>query len=157
MRLSLSAGAVAAFCLSFSIVSVALAARRDFVGTASCGACHPQILAAWKATPHARAATSLGPKPAARCLACHGTGDAPAGRAYFAEVGCEACHGAGAHYATDDLMRDRPLALALGLVDLTVPATRTAVCARCHSSTSTRLRPVDLTKPVHPAPPAPAS
>lgn len=150
MRTSNAALAIATFIALLAAASTALAARRDFVGSATCGTCHPQVLAAWRATPHARAATSLGPKPAARCLACHGTGDAPAGRAYFAEVGCEACHGAGAHYATDDLMRNRPLALALGLVDLTVPATRAAVCARCHASTSTRLRPVDLTKPVHP-------
>jgi hypothetical protein len=131
--------------------STALAARRDFVGSTTCGTCHPRILAAWQATAHARATAALGKKPPARCLACHGTGDAPAGRAYFAEVGCEACHGAGAHYATDDLMRDRPLALALGLVDLSVPATRAAVCARCHASVSTRLRPLDLLSPVHPA------
>jgi hypothetical protein len=140
-----------------SAATSALAARRDFVGSATCGSCHPEVLAAWKATAHARATATLGKKPAARCLACHGTGDAPAGRAYFAEVGCEACHGAGAPYATDDLMRDRPLALAVGLVDLTVPAIRAAVCARCHSSTPTRLRPIDLTKPVHPVAPAPGS
>jgi hypothetical protein len=131
----------------------ALAARRDFVGSETCGSCHPRVLAAWKKTPHARAAASLavgGTKPPARCLACHGTGDAPAGRAYFAEVGCEACHGAGASYAPDDVMRDRPLALALGLVEVSVPATRTAVCARCHAGVTTRLQPIDLTRPVHP-------
>lgn len=154
MRTSLTALVIA---LLASAATSALAARRDFVGSATCGSCHPQVLAAWTATAHARATATLGKKPAARCLACHGTGDAPAGRAYFAEVGCEACHGAGASYATDDLMRNRPLALALGLVDLTLPATRAAVCARCHSSLSTRLRAIDLTKPVHPVPPAPGS
>ena len=139
--------------------AVVTAARRDFVGSTTCATCHPAIAASWRATPHARSTASLGPRPAARCLACHGTGDAPAGRAYFAEVGCEACHGAGAHYAADDLMRDRPLALALGLVDLTVPATRAAVCARCHNpAATTRLRPLDLSRPVHPSSaPAPGS
>jgi hypothetical protein len=140
-----------------SLASSALAARRDFVGSTTCGTCHPQVLAAWKQTAHARAVATLGPKPGARCLACHGTGDAPAGRAYFPEVGCEACHGPGAHYATDDLMRNRPLALALGLVDLRVSVTRAAVCARCHSSTSTRLRPIDLSLPAHPPRSAPGS
>lgn len=135
--------------LLLAATSLAMAARRDFVGTATCATCHAAEHAAWKATPHAAAAISLGKRPAARCLACHGTGDAPAGRAYFAEVGCEACHGAGAAYATDDLMRDRPLALAVGLVDLRVPAVRAAVCARCHGGPSTRLRPIDLTAPVH--------
>jgi hypothetical protein len=148
------------FCICLSVclsVSLSLAARRDFVGSTTCATCHPAVAAAWKTSAHARSTVSLGPRPAARCLACHGTGDAPAGRAYFAEVGCEACHGAGAHYAADDLMRDRPLALALGLVDLTVPATRAAVCTRCHDpAASTRLRPLDLSLPVHPSA-APAS
>ena len=154
MRTSITAIAIAC---ALALASTALAARRDFVGSTTCGSCHPQVLAAWKTTAHARAAATLGKKPPARCLSCHGTGDAPAGRADCAEVGCEACHGAGAHYATDDLMRDRPLAFALGLVDLSVPATRTAVCARCHGSQSTRLRPLDLTRPVHPTPAAPGS
>ncbi len=130
--------------------SLAAAGRRDFVGATTCGGCHPALLAAWQATGHARAAAALGARPPPRCLACHGTGDAPAGRAYFAEVGCEACHGAGAHYAADDLMRDRPLALALGLVELAQPAVRAAVCARCHGGPSTRLQAIDLTAPVHP-------
>jgi hypothetical protein len=154
VRTWLVALSIAAVAVAVS-ATVAVAARRDFVGSETCGSCHPQVLAAWKKTAHARAATSLavgggGKKLAARCLACHGTGDAPAGRAYFAEVGCEACHGAGANYAADDVMRDRPLAIAVGMVDLRVAAVRAAVCARCHAGVTTRIRPIDLSKPTHP-------
>ena len=70
------------------------------------------------------------------------TGDAPAGDGYFAGVGCESCHGAGAGYAPDDIMRDRPLARLLGLRDLSTPAARAALCASCHRA-STRLAPFD--------------
>ena len=141
---------------SLAVLSLALAglalltgARRDWVGSATCGTCHPAALAAWQRTAHARATERL-PRPVAgRCLACHGTGDAPAGKAYFAEVGCEACHGPGGHYAADDLMRDPALARALGLVDVTDPTVRAATCARCHAAPSTRLRPVDLTARAH--------
>ncbi len=131
----------------------AFASRRDWTGSAACGGCHPAELAAWQATPHARTRdrlfTSPGTRPAARCLACHATGEAPAGPAIAVEVGCEACHGAGAAYATDDLMRDRPVALALGLADVSTPAARAAVCAPCHRR-STRGTPFDPTAPVHP-------
>ena len=128
------------------VAGPARAERGDFVGSQACGACHPKELAAWQATAHARAALAgAAPK---RCYACHGTGDAPAGAAYWPEVGCEACHGAGASFAPDDVMRDLPLARALGLRDVTTPATRAAICDTCHRAI-TRLVPIDLTKPAH--------
>lgn len=134
----------------------ARASRRDWAGTAKCGSCHPQHLAAWLATPHAntkiRFATT---KPEAKCLACHGTGEAPAGPAIAVEVGCEACHGAGAHYAEDDLMRNVVVARALGLADLSTPKARATLCAQCHVR-PTRGKVFDATAPVHPiAPPRP--
>src|SRR5262245_37209257 len=73
--------------------SLGWASPRDWVGSAACGACHPKQLAAWQATPHASTRARFLAKPEARCLACHGTGEAPAGRSVV-EVGCEACHGA---------------------------------------------------------------
>ncbi|MDQ3369284.1 MAG: cytochrome c family protein, partial [Myxococcota bacterium] len=91
-------------------------------------------------------------RPETRCLACHATGEAPAGPAIAVEVGCEACHGAGAAYAEDDLMRDAPVAKALGLVDMSTPKARAAVCAGCHSR-STKLTPFDPAAPVHPTTP----
>ena len=129
--------------------SVAVAGRRDWTGSAACGSCHPAELAAWQRTPHAGTrARFADERPAAKCLACHGTGEAPAGPAIAVEVGCEACHGAGSAYAPDDVMRDRPLARALGLVDLSTPELRAALCASCHARTTTS-RSFDPTAPVH--------
>ncbi|HET9623079.1 MAG TPA: multiheme c-type cytochrome [Kofleriaceae bacterium] len=129
------------------------ASRRDWTGSAACGACHPAELAAWQATPHARTRERFASRPEPRCLGCHATGEAPAGPAIAVEVGCEACHGAGAAYAPDDVMRDRPVARALGLADLSTPAARAALCATCHRTPS-RGTPFDAAAPVHPVHPA---
>ena len=139
----------AVFVLLVFASSVASASPRDYTGSAKCGSCHPRQLAAWQATPHATTrARFAAAKPPARCLACHGTGDAPAGAAIAVEVGCEACHGAGAAYAPDDVMRDRPLAHALGLADLSTPALRAALCVHCHAR-ATSSKKFDPTAPVH--------
>jgi hypothetical protein len=127
------------------------ASPRDWAGSAKCGSCHPKQLAAWQATPHANTRQRFAGKPQGQCLACHGTGEAPAGQSAV-EVGCEACHGAGAAYAADDLMRNRPVAVVLGLVDISTPKARAAVCMQCHTRT-TKSRPFDATAPVHPVKP----
>jgi hypothetical protein len=130
----------------------AAAARRDWTGSAACGSCHPRHLAAWQTTPHATTRARFPGRPEARCLGCHGTGEAPAGPAIAVEVGCEACHGAGRGYAPDDVMRNLPMARALGLAELSSPAARTALCMQCHAR-QTRSRPFDPTAPVHPVAP----
>lgn len=79
---------------------------------------------------------------------CHGTGEAPLGKAIAAEVGCEACHGAGKSYAEEDLMRNRPLAIVLGMTDVWTPQARAALCATCHVR-RTASRPFDVAAPVH--------
>jgi hypothetical protein len=132
--------------------TVALGGKRDWTGSAACGSCHAPQLAAWRLTPHATTAKRFAGKAEPKCLACHGTGEAPAGPAIAIEVGCEACHGAGAAYAEDDLMRSPAVARALGLVDLSTPKARAAVCAQCH------IRPLqakvfDPAAPVHPVKP----
>jgi len=138
-----------ALLLIVALTSVAVAARRDWTGSAACGSCHPAELAAWQRTPHATTrARFADEKPAAKCLACHGTGEAPAGPAIAVEVGCEACHGAGSAYAPDDVMRDLPLARSLGLADLSTPALRAQLCASCHAR-ATASRPFDPAAPVH--------
>ena len=134
-----------------ALVAVAAASPRDWSGSAACGACHPAQLAAWQATRHALTRDRFVTTPARRCLACHGTGEAPAGESVV-EVGCEACHGAGAAYAADDLMRDRPVALALGLADLATTKARTALCMQCHARPTTASA-FDPTAPVHPVTP----
>lgn len=127
----------------------AVAGRADWTGSAACGACHPKELAAWQTTPHATTRSRFTAKPQGQCLGCHGTGEAPAGPAVAVEVGCEACHGAGAAYAEDDLMRDRPVALALGMIDLANPKIRTATCNACHVR-RTKSTPFDPTANPHP-------
>lgn len=131
------------------IAGVADAAPRDWTGSAACGSCHPRELAAWQATRHASTRDRFPTRPEARCLGCHATGEAPAGPVIAVEVGCEACHGAGAAYAPDDVMRDLPVARALGLTDLSTPKLRAALCMQCHGR-PTRSTPFDPTLPVHP-------
>lgn len=152
-------------CLALAIAGlagVAAGARRDWIGSAACGACHPGELAAWQATPHARTRERFGrteqlrSRPEPRCLACHATGEAPAGPTIAVEVGCEACHGAGAAYAEADVMRDRPVARALGLSEVSTPVARAAVCAPCHLR-ATRGTPFDPMAPVHPNTPSSVS
>ena len=129
-------------------VGVATAAKRDWSGTAACGTCHPTQLAAWQTTRHALTRDRFVAKPPAKCLACHGTGEAPAGPAIAVEVGCEACHGAGAAYAEDDIMRNPPVSRALGLADLSTPKARAALCLQCHARATTS-KPFDVTAKVH--------
>jgi hypothetical protein len=143
-------GALIAFAIPTSLVlaGVAVAGKGDWTGSAKCGSCHPKQLAAWLKTPHATTAKRFAARPEAKCLACHGTGDAPAGPAIAVEVGCEACHGAGAGYAEDDLMRNVPVARALGLADTSTPVARTKLCMTCHArQTKSRFDPLS---PVHP-------
>ena len=140
-------------CIAFGLCLVALgdgpggmqaahASRADYVGAEACGRCHPAAYAAWQASAHARAVESLGPSPEGRCLACHTTGEAPAGQAFFAGVTCESCHGPGAGYAAEDIMRNPHLARAVGLRDLSTPARRAALCSTCHRA-ATRLAPFE--------------
>ncbi len=123
------------------------ASPRDWVGSSVCRSCHQQAFKAWKRGPHAQAQNSLGKdRNRAQCLACHTTGEAPAGRALFEQVECEACHGPGAAYAVGaDIMRDPVLAAALGLVPMATAEQRARVCRRCHQQ-SLRLRPFDSEK-----------
>lgn len=112
----------------------AAAAEPPYVGAMACGACHASALAIWQASAHARAAARLtaGERARRACQSCHATGDVPASPAAFAGVECEACHGAGRDYAPADVMRDPPLARALGLAELGSVEHRRALCATCH-------------------------
>lgn len=116
--------------------------RADYVGAQGCKDCHAGAFESWQQSAHARADARLGASPSRACLACHTTGEAPAGRPFFAGVQCEACHGPGAGYATGDVMQNPGLARALGLRDLSTPAARAALCAECHGR-ATRLAPFD--------------
>ncbi len=144
--------AVIAVGATLCAATLAAGGKRDWVGSAACGSCHAAQFAAWKATPHATTAKRFTGKPEAKCLACHGTGEAPAGPSIAVEIGCEACHGAGAGYAEDDLMRNLPVSRALGLVDVSTPKARAGVCLQCHQR-PLRGKVIDPTVPVHPIKP----
>ena len=130
------------------VAATASAGQLDWTGSTACGSCHPRELAGWQATPHATTRTRFDQRPPSKCLGCHATGEAPAGPVVAVEVGCEACHGAGAAYSPDDIMRDRPVALALGLTDVSTPKARAALCMSCHAR-QTRERPFDPMAKVH--------
>lgn len=93
---------------------------RQFVGSKTCGECHPKAYAVWIKTPHAKSLDTLANlKPARQydpeCLSCHVTGWEPQKFYPFqggymsldktpllAHNGCENCHGPGsAHVAAE--------------------------------------------------------
>ncbi len=152
MRAGLACAALAGAALTGPS---AWAAGRDWSGSERCGSCHPAQLAAWRATAHARPfASSLArANRTTLCLGCHTTGESPAGPIIENAVGCEACHGAGADYSAEDIMRNRRLAFDLGLVDFSAaPSVRAAVCAGCHRAVTTRpgAAGLDLSRLAHP-------
>jgi hypothetical protein len=142
----ISVAAVLIVGLTTAVDDRADASRSDFVGAEVCGSCHQDIYDKWAKSVHARATDTLG-KDAKRaaCLGCHSTGEAPAGKMAFAGVQCESCHGPGAGYSPDDVMRNPTLSRALGLRDLSDDKQVAAVCESCHRS-STRIEPFDVAK-----------
>lgn len=110
----------------------------DYVGAAACGQCHQRIYNAWLRHGHARSLDGLqvSEQADARCIGCHTLGPS----APLRGVQCESCHGPGRHYAADYIMRDRPLAAALGL-----RSPSDAVCRRCHRPDAPRVQPFEPT------------
>ncbi len=106
----------------------------DHVGAQVCGQCHQRIYNAWRKHAHGKALEPLSPteRRDVRCVGCHTLGPGAA----LAGVQCESCHGPGRHYAADYIMRDRPLAEALGL-----RSPGDAVCQRCHTPRTPSVEP----------------
>ncbi len=133
---------------------IAPQAAAKYTGSHACAECHdaPEKgfqFSRWRETKHARAYETLG-TPAAReiamktgvagdpqtsvaCLKCHSTAyhRASAGVAetysILEGVGCESCHGAGSAYAPEDVMKDKPRAVAAGLLPV-----QKSTCLACH-------------------------
>ncbi|HYK87783.1 MAG TPA: multiheme c-type cytochrome, partial [Acidobacteriota bacterium] len=124
-----------------------------YVGNEVCGTCHTREYKLWLGTKHARTWVMLGmadraanvgaqlemkasaPQFSAVCLGCHGTAaDVPDGyraNTFHIEDGvqCERCHGPGERYATREAMKDKQMAISLGLrlPDRTL-------CVECHKA-----------------------
>ncbi|MBN2231792.1 MAG: hypothetical protein JW781_03095 [Deltaproteobacteria bacterium] len=82
--------------------------RATYIGSTACARCHPETVAEWKTTAHARAYASLQQKCkdyCPDCLPCHVTGRknpiggtgflSPAATPHLFDVQCEQCHGSG--------------------------------------------------------------
>lgn len=130
----------ARFVLAFlaCVGCVGSAMAYDFLGSASCQACHPDAYAAWQESAHARSrdVLSAAQQKDVRCLSCH----SPNQTEQRAEhVACETCHGGGQYYAASYVMKDAELARLVGLVD---PSEKG--CRNCHDNASPSLKPFDF-------------
>ena len=101
-------------------------------GSDACAECHPDQVAAWSASPHARARQSLVQEGSGRdssCLECHvpqGPCDEPIKKASGIE--CEICHGPSASHVADSTL---PLP---GLRSSSAPyCVVEPTCLRCHT------------------------
>jgi len=131
-----------AFAPRASAAYVASGKEPIYLGAQACGKCHdtPQMghqFSKWRLAAHAKAYAALSmpeskeiaklsgitqePHQAKMCLGCHATAseeeDWRHGEEFHLEDGlqCEACHGPGSEYATEDIMKDRTKAMANGL------------------------------------------
>ena len=112
-----------------------------YVGTDTCKMCHWKQYRSWAQTKMAKTfLDSLNGEqredPA--CISCHVTGyKGPGGFDSFkttpkmAGVQCEACHGAGSLYYTDEIMRNRYVSMGLGLLEQ-----NEKLCVTCHNENS---------------------
>ncbi len=130
-----------------------------YIGTAKCRMCHNselkgKIYDQWTAEGHAKAyqtllneqskgiAKGMGIADASKsekCLKCHITGYQQAtGDKYSMEEGvtCEVCHGPGENYWKAQIMKDKKLAMANGLVEPTE-----GLCVKCHNKESPTYKP----------------
>ena len=142
------------------------AAQHKYVGVGKCRVCHMNAKLggdnynAWKESPHAKAFETLAsdkakakakelnianPQTSERCVKCHVTayGVPPAqvlaGVKNEDGIGCERCHGPGSDYLPNEVMRDKKVAAAKGLV-----AVDEKVCRSCHNEESPFYKPFDF-------------
>jgi hypothetical protein len=134
-------------------------AEAHYVGTGKCAKmCHKsknkgEQLVIWQASKHAKAYDDLAtpaahetakkagiagdPQKSEKCLKCHVTAfgaNASLIDSSFSikdGVQCESCHGAGSSYAKLNIMKDKKLSIAAGMVEPTEK-----VCVKCHNSES---------------------
>lgn len=116
------------------LIFVAYAANADtYVGGDRCATCHQKEYRVWKKGPHASAQKNVEASTSQSCFHCHSTGQGPAATQLpLPNVQCEACHGAGMYYAKEDVMRNRVLAIKLGMRELAPEDKMVAMCQACH-------------------------
>jgi len=127
------------------LAASAAAQGRTFIGADKCKMCHKVEHTSWAATKHAKALESLKPEEQKKkeCIECHTTG----ANNELPGVQCEACHGAGSEYKTMSIMKDKPKAIAAGLIEPTEK-----VCVRCHNKRSPTFKEfnwAEMSKKVH--------
>lgn len=158
MRKSISSVVLAIAFFAATTISFAeepAKAAATLIGTKKCAMCHKgaakgNIYETWMETGHAKAFTVLGSDKAAEvmkklnrtgsaqddaeCLSCHVTNT----EATFKVdgVSCESCHGAGSAYSPMKVMKDRPAAIAAGMVDKPKEG-----CVKCHNDKSPTYKP----------------
>lgn len=149
-----------------------------YIGVAKCGMCHKteakgNQLGQWQKSAHAKAFETLAsekalaiakekkldkpPQESDACLKCHVTGHGKPATHFDVSfkkedgVGCESCHGPGSDYKAMNVMKDRALSVAAGLV---IPDEKS--CTVCHNAESPTFKSFDyktmLAKVAHPYP-----
>jgi len=131
--------------IAAALVAPAVLSAPTHVGAEKCKPCHMPEYETWMKEPHAGALISAKAaddySPA--CLRCHATAASEA----LPGVQCEACHGAGSEYKTMSIMKDKPKAIAAGLIEPTEK-----VCVRCHNKRSPTFKEfnwAEMSKKVH--------
>lgn len=148
----------------------------EYIGSSKCKMCHRKPdkgdqFSAWSEGPHAYAMESLktdlakevgkkmnifDPVTSPACISCHSTygsidQDLAKGLRLDEGVSCESCHGPGSMYKSASVMRDRDLAIDMGM---TLPTED--VCRKCHNSESPTFKSFNyeeaLQKIAHPDP-----
>lgn len=115
-----------------------------YVGAATCKMCHKgeaksMVYEKWEKSGHANATAVLKDQKdvSDKCYKCHATGfGAATGYKAGSEAGeklagvqCEACHGPGSDYKKMNVMKDKNLSAAAGLI---MP--KPEACAACHNN-----------------------
>jgi hypothetical protein len=109
--------------------SVDVSVAPHYVGSKKCRMCHLDIYRSWQSTTHSRAMSVLTEtqKAESNCARCHSTGTKKDGE-LIDNVGCEVCHGPGSEYRKMRVMKDRALAIQMGLA---IPVQ--SDCVHCHN------------------------
>lgn len=152
---------ITAVAVSFTVLLLTLlvsAENPTYVGAQKCKGCHTgpkngNVYEKWQKNVHAKAFETLkakGEEKNPKCLICHVTGFNDGGykvgdpnASKFEGVQCEACHGKGALYKKNSVMKDVGQAVNVGLL---FPVE--AVCIKCHNKKNPTFKGFDFNKSV---------